>query len=124
MEVPFQISFPILTDDYGCPIPCKQTSYKVSVRNVQKNKADIYELEDTPLDQLVQAFYFIYGFDTLNTEQRIETLDYDFGNLVVAAGGNLGLFLGLSCLSILMPVVDFMENAAGKLKTTTSGKKK
>ena len=96
----------------------------MSVRNIQKNKADLYELDDDEgsFDNSGRIFYFFYGFDTLNTEQRIETLDYDFGNLVVAAGGNLGLFLGLSLLPILMAVVDCLETTSKKCKMPTTGK--
>ena len=39
-------------------------------------------------------------------EEQIETLLYDFGGFIAAAGGNLGLFLGLSCLSMVFALVD------------------
>jgi hypothetical protein len=54
-------------------------------------------------------FYLVYFYDTLNTEQRIESLDYDVTNFLVAAGGNLGLFLGLCFLSVLLAFVDCLE---------------
>ena len=42
-------------------------------------------------------------------EQRIESLDYDFGNFLVAAGGNLGLLLGLACLPVLLDGLKYLE---------------
>ena len=86
-------------------MPCKHTSYKVSLESFLKNTIEIYT--DGPIEN--KTFTFNYFYDTLNTEQRIESLDYDFGSFLVNAGGNLGLFLGLSCLSILLYCVKCLE---------------
>jgi hypothetical protein len=45
------------------------------------------------------VFLLMISFQTFLVEQRVETLVYDFGSFVAAAGGNLGLFLGLSFFS-------------------------
>jgi len=63
-----------------------------------------------------EIFYLLFYYLTLTTEQRIQSLDYDFGNFLVAAGGNLGLFLGMSCLSVLWSLADFLQAIAQKLK--------
>jgi hypothetical protein len=34
---------------------------------------------------------------------------YDFGGFLAAAGGNLGLLLGFSCLSISLMAVEWMK---------------
>ena len=47
----------------------------------------------------------VYPVDEL-IEDQVETLIYDFGGFVAAAGGNLGLFLGFSCLSVTFAAVD------------------
>jgi Amiloride-sensitive sodium channel len=63
-----------------------------------------------------EIFYLLYYYLTLATEQRIQSLDYDFGNFLVAAGGNLGLFLGMSCLSVLWSLADFLQAIARNFK--------
>jgi hypothetical protein len=60
-------------------------------------------------------FNLIYYYVTLNTEQIIESLEYDFGNFMVAAGGNMGLFLGMSCLSVLFSLVECLQVITLKL---------
>jgi len=51
------------------------------------------------------VFLLFYFYTTLTVEEKIETLLYDFGGLMAAAGGNLGLCLGFSCLSILFSII-------------------
>jgi len=43
------------------------------------------------------------------SEEKIERLEYDLANFLVSAGGNLGLFLGLSCLSVLFGIIDWIQ---------------
>jgi hypothetical protein len=49
-------------------------------------------------------FTVIPHYSTFNVEEAIENLEYDVATLLVAAGGNLGLFLGLSCLPVLFAI--------------------
>ena len=51
-------------------------------------------------------FHLFYFFRTLLVEQEREVLMYDLGGFLAAAGGNLGLCLGFSCLSVLFMCVD------------------
>ena len=53
---------------------------------------------------MVQSFY-----STLDVEERIETLVYDAGNFLAAAGGNLGLLLGFSCLSTVFGFINIIQ---------------
>jgi len=69
-----------------------------------------------------EIFYLLFYYLTLTTEQRIQSLDYDFGNFLVAAGGNLGLFLGMSCLSVLWLLADFLQAIAQKLQNIDARK--
>ena len=48
-------------------------------------------------------------FKKLFVEEHVETLIYDTGNFLAQAGGNLGLFLGFSCLSMLLAIVNFIR---------------
>jgi hypothetical protein len=45
----------------------------------------------------------------LNIEEKTEALVYDFGTFLAAIGGNLGLFLGFSCLSLLLILISMFE---------------
>jgi len=96
-------------EKYNCPVPCQQTTYKVSLDYFHKNIANLLQMDDDEDSTEGQIFNLVYYYGTLNVEQRIESLDYDFGNFLVAAGGNLGLFLGLCCLSVLLSFVEFLE---------------
>ena len=46
-------------------------------------------------------------YDSPLVEERVETLVYDAGNFLTAVGGNIGLFLGFSCLSVLFSIIHF-----------------
>ncbi len=50
---------------------------------------------------------FCYLFMDVNEET--ETLVYDLGTFLAALGGNLGLALGFSCLSILLGIVNHLS---------------
>ena len=46
---------------------------------------------------------------TLQVEERVVTLVYDIENLLPSFGGNLGLFLGFSCLSLMLVMLDLSK---------------
>jgi hypothetical protein len=46
--------------------------------------------------------------------KRFKFQVYDVGNLLAAVGGNLGLFLGFSCLSLLLGVLRVAKKLARK----------
>lgn len=45
------------------------------------------------------------AYESLVVEERIETLVYDVGSFLSAMGGNLGLFLGFSCFTMLLGIL-------------------
>lgn len=53
-------------------------------------------------------------YDSLEVKKQFETLVHDTGSLLSAAGGNLGLMLGLSCLSILMAALESIQKCFEK----------
>jgi hypothetical protein len=57
-----------------------------------------------PESNNLSAFEMTVYYQTHATEERTEILVYDVGSLLVAAGGNLGLFMGFSVLSILLAI--------------------
>jgi hypothetical protein len=54
---------------------------------------------------------------SLSVEEHFETLVFDGGSLLAAAGGNLGLFLGFSCLSLIFSALYYLSSIVGKVKT-------
>ena len=56
-----------------------------------------------------EYFTLLAYYSTLNIEEKIESLEYDLGNFVAAAGGNLGLLAGFSCLSLIFGVIDGIQ---------------
>jgi hypothetical protein len=94
------------TSEFGCPVPCKQKSFKYKLEYFSRNSW--IELDD---DNRLgnDTFELNVGFDSLNIEERTETFVYDVGNFLAAAGGNLGLFMGFSCLSILFALIDCLK---------------
>jgi hypothetical protein len=57
-------------------------------------------------------------YSSLDVESRYETLVYDFGTMLAATGGNLGLMLGFSCLTCIEGIIDFLEIVFNKIFKT------
>jgi len=50
--------------------------------------------------------FTLFFFESGNLiEEKLETLVYDLVGLLAAVGGNLGLLLGFSCLSVLISII-------------------
>jgi hypothetical protein len=56
-------------------------------------------------------------YKTLMVEERVETLIFDVPGMLSAAGGNLGLLLGFSCLSLLFGIVQCFSKLIVILQT-------
>ena len=90
---------------FGCPFPCIKLSYKVSLKYFHETAwPDIYKPAN-----FSNKFFLSLFFDTFDMVENEETLVYDAGNFFAAAGGHLGLFLGFSCLSLLMQIIDYLN---------------
>jgi Amiloride-sensitive sodium channel len=55
-----------------------------------------------------QILYLEY--ETFDREKHVETLICDTTTFLTQVGGNLGLFLGISCLSVILTIIDFFRN--------------
>ena len=92
---------------YNCPVPCKQKSYKL--------KLDFYHKSSALLPQSLSAidseelFTLNIFYSPFTVEEKIESLEYDFANVLVSAGGNLGLFLGFSCLTVMFKAIEWLQ---------------
>lgn len=53
-------------------------------------------------------YYLAFFWDALDVEEHHESLTYDLSAFLAAAGGNLGLALGYSCLSALVCLIEIV----------------
>ena len=71
-----------------------------------------------------EYFHLFFYYSSMIIEKRVEALVYDLGGFLSAAGGNMGLWLGLSFLTILFTCLDWIRSALTyfneKLKPTLS----
>lgn len=80
-----------------CHMPCKQKRYVQNLKYYHQTSYNYFN--DT-------YFELIIAYSTLDVTTKMETLVYDFGDFIAAAGGNLGLFLGFSCLGCIWQIID------------------
>ena len=95
------------SDGYGCPLPCERLSYSFTLNTLHTNSL-LFEIPQNFTEK--DVYYFMYYFKTFVVEKQVETLVYDLGGFLAAAGGNLGLCLGLSCLSILFTFTQWTKS--------------
>ena len=62
-------------------------------------------LKNNLSDSFEDSFTLIMIFKLTTVLESTETYVYDFETMMTALGGNLGLFLGTSCLSILFEMI-------------------
>ena len=94
----------------GCARSCSETGYKAEALYFHRNSW----IETSDLDTLQDDGYqFSLAYQTLQLEETVVTLAFDLENFLTSVGGNLGLFLGLSCLSMLLLVADGLDRFLG-----------
>lgn len=97
----------------GCPVPCLQLQYRYALTELHGNNWIVPK--DPPTKEFMNNYFAIMAsFETMDIEKQEENLVYDSGSFFAAVGGNLGLFLGFSCFSIIVAVVDFIAKKFGK----------
>ena len=87
-----------------CQVPCLTKSYNMQLKH-HHNTTWIDKKAFNGKDE----FYLAIAYSSLNIESRIESLVFDVGSLLAAAGGNLGLALGFSCLTCIWAVIEILE---------------
>ena len=86
-------------------MPCKQTVYDVDFQRYHK-----YNMPKPTVDKSGKTGVLLsLKYENLATEEQVETLIYDASNFLAQVGGSLGLFLGVSCLSLFIGVINFFE---------------
>ena len=104
------------------PAPCKTTTYDAGILKFQQNPYGVWhnksKTNSTSFNRTV-AMYYTTSDVTTFTEARL----IDFSGFVSAVGGNLGLFLGFSFLTMLFDLYDYIENSlSSKSNPATSTK--
>jgi hypothetical protein len=95
------------TAGIGCTRPCKQISHSFTLSEFHRN--NWVEVRDPHSAEYLDNYYSLFvSFGSMDVEKQVESLIYDAGNFFAAVGGNLGLFLGFSCLSIIFATIDFL----------------
>jgi hypothetical protein len=93
-----------------CPMSCQQRSYTYIMKPFHLNSI-VDPTNKFILNSTKNGTLIILSYETILTEEREETLVYDATNFLVNAGGNLGLFLGFSCLSILLYIIKLCKKS-------------
>ena len=92
----------------ACPIPCQQTSYDFTIRYF--HETSLVDPENILGENFsASSAMFSLGYETLLIEEHVESLVYDVTNFLAAAGGNLGLFLGFSCMSVFYGMIKIIK---------------
>ena len=88
------------------------TTYSLNLKYYHENSESPFSQGSEKTAEARRSFVLFYYFNSLLLEERIETLVFDLGDFFSSAGGNLGLFLGCSCLSILFSFISAIEFAS------------
>lgn len=85
-----------------CFLPCRQTGFTPALRYFHSNTW----LTNSISDHDKQSTIFVsLKFKSFMVQEEIESYLYDTTSFMTAIGGNLGLFVGLSLLSLLLGVI-------------------
>jgi hypothetical protein len=103
-------------EHFVCKFPCERNSYTVEQSTYHFNSI-LWEVPRA-LDKDNYYHLFFY-YRSTSVEKQVEVLIYDLGGFIAAAGGNLGLCLGFSCLSILFAITHWTKAAFGWIKEYT-----
>lgn len=88
-----------------CSLPCSQATYKYGV-NLQSTKTVANDPSFIGDNESREYFIIWIYYMSLYVEEKIEKYLYGFDTALVSLGGSMGLFLGWSCRSILMKMID------------------
>ena len=86
----------------GCPLPCTLTFYDIRV-----NYFD--EFQASGSEHGTGTLWMYTYFDSMIVEIQNEILIYDWPKFLSAIGGTLSLYLGFSCLSMLLVILSSMK---------------
>lgn len=91
-----------------CIRPCYEMGYEFKLRKLHLNSmVDETKTLDTSFWRSHFVFDTFFSSDLI--EERTETLIYDTTSFWSAVGGNLGLFLGFSCLTVGISILKLIK---------------
>jgi len=88
-------------------MPCKQKGYVQTLKYYHKTSWDYKAYS-------ASSFTILIAYNSLEVKTKIETLIYDSVDVLAAAGGNLGLFLGFSCLGCIWFILEHLQPYFGR----------
>ena len=93
-----------------CPLPCEQIVYDAKL--LRYHVHNLVGHDEEFINQLQKhGVVLSISYGTFAIHEQVETLVIDTGNFLSQIGGNLGLFLGVSCMSLLTGVIHFARLA-------------
>ena len=99
-----------------CPLPCNLTTYDAKIDRHHINNLVGF---DEKVVNAIKNHSFLFGiaYETLAVHENVETLLVDTPNFLSQIGGHLGLFLGVSCLSVVTGIIKFSKHTLKCWKT-------
>ena len=95
-----------------CIPPCKQTGFTPTLRYFHSNSWLTNLLSNADK----KSFIIIsLKFESFTINEEIENYLYDTASFMTAIGGNLGLFVGLSLLSLLLGAIRLAKRICQKV---------
>ena len=86
-----------------CGSLCNRTIYQSTLNYLSSN------VLSKELKVYGNDWYIIWAFySSLYVQEKIETYVYEFDSILVAVGGSMGLFLGISCHTIIVAVLSLI----------------
>ena len=100
------LSFTQNTGQLGCPLPCNELEYSISHKSFHVNSC-IDPFKRMKFD-FEKNYLLSFAYEYLEVEEKVESYVYDLGAFLAIVGGNLGLALGFSCLSMLLSLLKIL----------------
>jgi len=103
-----KIKLAVLNEDpdrYGCPFPCELTFYKLTVDYNHKNAIEMFK----GVQSNANDYSIFIQYSSTNVEKVEEKLLVSTSALLGSIGGNMGLLLGVSCLSVCLEVLNLIR---------------
>ncbi len=96
-------------EELGCAYSCFTRTYNAKWIDFHKNS--VIEDDEVYEDEFLgHQYQLIFSYQSFTIEERVETLVDDLGSFLTSIGGNLGLFLGFSCFSLLVSLIEKLKS--------------
>ena len=121
VEILASDQFPRFTQtprELGCLLPCHKTDYHTRWNHFPPAPStNTHALANGSTREIMNMYVY---YDTLTVEHQKEVLLYDAPAFLSSMGGTIGLYLGFSVLSVLIWIVNAVEEKYKKKKETSN----